>query len=207
MKRNRLRQGLKVDKKLKDGFYYFIVQNHIDWVILTLTISMLPYIGSSCLIFLIFKSVIFLCAAALMISYLRLWNKIRRVDIKLEKTYLQNRKLIKDEFIVDAVSFMNSLTDFFTLITNDYPKKMDSYSNFEEYLMNDQEIKTEIEKTFNVDKNSVSTALGLVLGFIVIIEEVKTLPKLKKRNFNKLVMIIVLIFVFFAIYTIELSTL
>jgi|GEM_PF-5512875 len=45
MRKNQLRIGLKSNKKLKDSFYYFIVDNRIDWAfILGAFFCMLPYL-------------------------------------------------------------------------------------------------------------------------------------------------------------------
>lgn len=203
--KNHLSKGLKLEGKLTQGFYYYLVKNNIDWVILCLVFSMFPYLGSSDIHFLIIKSVIFVCACILVISYLRLWNRLRKIDILLEKSSNINKRLIKTNKWGDVSVFMKSFNEFLSFITIDFEQKVDNYKSFEDYIRTDQNVQLKFDEFFNKDRDITSTAIGFILEFFTTVTCLRSIPQLKMRNFNKLILMTFLIVLFFVIYAIEIS--
>lgn len=101
--KNHLREGLKLDKKLKSGFYHFLYEKNIDWaIILGVIFLTIPYIASNTWYFLLIKSLLFAFIIYLVIRYLKTWNSLRQLKIEIDKWEKIRKQKVNNETIANT---------------------------------------------------------------------------------------------------------
>jgi len=207
MVKNKLRVGLKSNKKLKDSFYHFIVDNRIDWaIILGTNLSVLPYLGSEVWYYILLKSLILIIIILISLQYLKYWNELRNLDNRMKSAVDKLKSGIKEEKIIDTeryLEFQNSFNEKLIQLAKDYKTKSSNYKDFTEYIKYDKEVPIEFNDLLNEDRDLTFSFINLTLGIFLVIEEIRYLPKLRLQNYYRLLAILILTFVFFIIYTVE----
>ncbi len=210
-KNNPIREGLKIDKKLKNGFYYYLKEKNIDWAIIIGALGLsLPYIYSDKFHFLIIKLLIFFFLIFLTIIYLRTWNKLRQLKDLVTKYKQQSSEIHSGEKInksdVETLSKnFKEINDEAQKIRTQYEAKSDHYKDYNDFLVNDKEvdlstIKKLLDKEIDFKDFRI---LHLSFSFILGVLYLREIPKIEKKNYNVLLTIIASVFLFFLIYTIE----
>lgn len=207
MKKNQLRTGLRGDKKLKRSFYHFIVDNRIDWaIILGAFFCMLPYLGSQDWYWILSKSILLMTVIYFALRYLKTWNALRDVDLEMNKAREILNPEIKKGGNVDSdsiIDFLEELTDKTKMLGSDYKGKLDNYKDFMEYLKYDKEVPTDVEDFLNKDPELTVSALKLSMGIYLYFNELRVLPKLRLKNYYRLLAIILVVIIYFVLNAIE----
>lgn len=209
LKKNHIREGLKLDKKLKKGFYHFLYEKNIDWaIILGVFFLTLPYIASSVLLFLIIKISILIAIVYFIVKYLKTWNSIRQYNITKRKWDEIRKKLVNKEKIenVDfekAKETTDKVQKELIVIKEKAKKKASQYKDFNEYLKYDKVDFLKLEEILNEDVENNLNALGISISFLAELMVLRTIPREEYNNYKRLLTIISLAIVFFVVYAIE----
>lgn len=209
LKKNNIREGLKIDKKLKNGFYYFLIEKNIDWaIILGAFFLTLPYIASASLIFLISKISIQVAMCFFIVKYLKTWNSIRQYKKKKDELdFTMKGFLNKDNF--EKVDFekvkekQKKIKQELNVIKQRTEKKANQYKSFEEYVKYNKIDFIELEKILSEDSKNYLKALGISFSFLFEILVLRTIPKEENNNYKRLLTILGLTVIFFIVFTIE----
>ena len=209
LKNNHIREGLKIDKKLKKGFYHFLYEKNIDWaIILGVFFLTLPYVASNSLFFLVFKISILVVMCFFIVKYLKTWNSIRQYRIMKSKWDGIRKKLVNKEKIenVDfekALATTEEVKKELYVIKEKAKHKASEYKDFKEYLKYDKVDFIKLEQIINEDSENNLNALGISLSVLIEILVLRTIPKEENNNYKRLLGVIALTVVFFIIYAIE----
>lgn len=209
LKKNHIREGLKLDKKLKKGFYHFLYEKNIDWaIILGVFFLTLPYIASSVLLFLIIKISILIAIVYFIVKYLKTWNSIRQYNITKRKWDEIRKKLVNKEKIenVDfekAKETTDKVQKELIAIKEKAKRKASQYKDFNEYLKYDKVDFLKLEEILNEDVENNLNALGISISFLAELMVLRTIPREEYNNYKRLLTIITLAIVFFVVYAIE----
>lgn len=201
---NKLRKGVKTNKLLKNSFYQFIYQKHIDWaIILGCFFVLLPYVASTTWYFLISKIIVLAVVLYLMGRYLLTWNELRQYYETQETWEEAKKKLVNSEKIEDATTMLQELTTEIEKIPQKAKTKQEMYKDFNEYLKYDKIDFIPIEEIINKDKETTKTTLGLVLSVLISLMVLREIPVAEYKNYKRIWTILILTIIFFIIYTIE----
>ena len=207
MKKNKLREGIRSNKKLKDSFYYFIVDNRIDWaIILGSLFCILPYLASHYWYFILIKSLLLVAMILISLNYLKTWNSLRETDTKVNDVITKLKSMIKKEKVDnldDHVEFSKLFAEKMKLLTSDYKEKSSNYKSFEDYLRNDKGVPIQVESFLNNDIDLTVSSFSLSMSVFLVLSELSELPKIRLRNYRRLLALLLLVFIFFVIYAIE----
>lgn len=152
-KKNELRIGLKADKKLKNSFYHFIYEKHIDWaIILSVFLLLLPCIASKNWYFLLLKTFIFLIISYQIGKYLLTWHSLHEYSKVQSKLEGQLERLIDSDKVAEGGEVLNKLSAEIQSLPNKAEKKKHMYKDFMEYLKYDKIDFIPIEDILNKDK-------------------------------------------------------
>jgi len=207
--KNQLREGLKLDKKLKNGFYHFLYEKNIDWaIILGLVLLTLPYIASSSWYFLSIKSAFFILIVYLVVRYLKTWNSLRQYKVildqweKLKKEKI-TKEVVKNTDFESAIETIDNVGNELKTIKQKLEKKADQYKDFEEYVKYDQVDFIEMEEVINKNPKNDFNAMLISMAVLIGILHLRAIPKEESKNYKRLLYLLLTAFLFFIVYTIE----
>jgi|GEM_PF-5138903 len=165
-------------------------------------------LGSQAWYWILSKSILLVAVIYFALRYLKTWSVLRDVDLEIKKA----REILKgginkgDKIGSDSiVNFLGEFIDKIKLLGSDYKAKLDNYKDFMEYLKYDKEVPIEVEDFLNKDSKLAISALELSMGIYLAFNELRVLPKLRLRNYYRLLAIILVVLLFFVLYTIESS--
>lgn len=208
MKKNLLRQGLKHDKKLKDSFYFFIVDNKIDWaIIISCILCSLPYLGSKIWYFIIIKSIILMTIIFIALNYLKQWKKLNELDQLYNKASAGFKNLIaknKSASLKEKQNFITELTRKINSI-NEEILESNTYKSLKDYLNSDEERCLDLKNFLNENKKIADAAIGTYSSILTGVLLLREIPTLKFQQYYKLMGVILLTVLFFVVYSVETS--
>jgi len=204
MKKNTISTGLKIDKFLRESLYYFIVNKQIDWaIILACIFCVLPYITSNDVFFLLTKLFLFCLIVFISSSYLRTWNQLNnysKLKLKMKnqfKSYIENKNFGKKQFIKTGDIVKERIKEVYS----DYLENSHEYQNFEVYF---EKNKSKFNSNrFAIERKDFLSFFVSLSSVLVFFMELIEIPKRKRNNYRKLKLIMLFVFVFFLVYTIE----
>jgi hypothetical protein len=203
-KKNELSRGLKTNKKLRNSFYYFIYEKHIDWaIILSVFLLLLPYIASKNWYFLLPKAIVFLIVSYQIGKYLLSWHSLHEYSKVQNKFKEQMKKLIDSKRNAEATEVLHKLSVEIQNLPDKAEKKKDMYKDFMEYLKYDKIDFIPIEDILNEDKEVTKTSIGLILSTMTSLVVLREIPKVEYKNYKRILFILFLTVIFFVIYTVE----
>ena len=208
--RNYLRVGLRSENKLRASFYEFLYEKHFDWAILLAAFfGTLPYLPSQLYLILVVKIFIFSFIIYFSLRYIQTWKKLQKYYKVYNKAIEQHKSLIdKEKFkeleIKELKQFYDKLLTEVELLRKEYQKDKDSH-NFADFVSKHPDKGKSIEDILNKDKSLTNTAIGTTLGIYSILFHIRGIPSNELKNYNRLLFILVLVIIFFIIYTFEVS--
>jgi hypothetical protein len=207
-KKNLIRTGLKSDKKVKESFYTFLYEKHIDWaIILAAFFSPLPYISSKSYWFLMIKSTIFLLTLFSCLQYILKWKKLYSYYEIYGKANQQIRALIDKDTLKqtnneDYTKFNKDFTNQLKDLGKSY-KESGEDSSFQDFLNKNPDKGQSLINFLNQNKNLTKSFFGGILGVLTSIFHLRSIPISELNNYRKLIMILILTILFFIVYAVE----
>jgi hypothetical protein len=204
LKNNKLRTGLKYNKKLNESLYFFITEKQIDWaLIIACFLAPLPYLSSSCLIFFIAKIVIYIGIIILGALYLKKWNWFRKKDL----SEIDIKKTVKDHFANKSIGDLDSEYSISTKVIKEVGEEIRQENlKFKNVEDRDKEITERLSEKLKKENLDVNDFNKTILSSLIVfskLAEIRDVPKSKLRNYYKLTIMITLTVVLFVIYIIE----
>jgi hypothetical protein len=209
-KKNPLRIGLKSEKKLQTSFYSFLYDKHFDWaIILAAFFATLPYIQSKFYFILILKTLIFSTIVYFCIRYIITWKelqdyyKIYNHTIKKTKALI-DKKIMKERELKAFNEFSKNFITELEDLGNSFKDNNENLT-FKEFIERYPEKGKSLENVLNKDKKVTRSTFGLTLGVMTVMIHMRGIPKNELKNYRRIQSILLLIFIFFCVYIIEMS--
>jgi len=203
-KKNLIKEGLKTDKKLKEGFYHFIYEKNLDWAIIFGAVFVIfPYIASKNMYFLISK-ILLVCGMFYLIGkYLLTWNQLRKFKEEETKFKESMKSLITPGKTKDSTKILQELTNQLTIISEKAAEKAHLYKNLQDYIDHEKSDFQPIVDLINEDPQAFKTSIGTSLSILTSLLTLREIPNLEKRNYLRLIGIMILVLLFFILYYFE----
>jgi len=202
-KANLLREGLKINKKLKGSFYHFIYEKHIDWAVFLTSFGMLPNIPSLHWYILVPKLVIIIVVVFLIVKYLKTWRSLESYYKVVSKLKEQIKELINKKKFDDAGDVLQKLTDEIKLLPEKAEKKKGMFKNYREYLRYEKIDFLPIEDILNKDAEATKTAIGVVMATAYSLVSLREIPREEYRNYKRLIHVFILTILYFIIHALD----
>jgi hypothetical protein len=204
-KKGKFVKGIEHRTSLEKSLYYFIVDNKIDWAILLgASLSTLPYLGSSSWIFLFFKGMTFSFIVISTYFYLINWKKLKETEDIESELNSKLKSLIDPDHEVSDCELRKLNTRIFDWAISIKAKNGESIPKIEDV----ERIKDEVFYVKIKGKKVQLNSKGLISLFVMDLMHFKKLQTFYQSqlfNYCRLLLILFLTFLFFMIYTIEVS--
>lgn len=211
MKKNHLKLGIKSNTKIQKSFYLFLYKKHLDWAIIFASFfGALPYVGSKVYFIFTVKIILFALIMYFCIRYILIWKQLYDYykeykkaikEIKILATQSDINKIDNDKISI----FLSDLKDSIMKLKMAYEESLSKSLSFDEFLTDNEEIAKPLLYTLNKDIKLTSTIIGNSIGALTIIFHIRGIPKIELENYHRLITIILLLIIFFAVYALEIS--
>ncbi|MEG8948162.1 hypothetical protein [Rosettibacter firmus] len=208
--KNYLEDGLISDEKLKNSFYNFLYEKHFDWaIVIAAFIAPLPYLSSKYYWILILKVIIFSLLVYFIFRYIINWKMLQLYYKKYEKanelveSFIDKEKLKNKEFD-KYYEFNKEFILELRSLANSFQENKDN-STFQDFIQNHPEKVKPLVDLLNEDLSLTKTFFGVTMNMLINIIHLREIPRNELKNYRRFLIIILLLFLFFLIYTIEMS--